>query len=175
MIQTGPWGFKGCDLFITTRCPWLGSFLCKKLATRNWNGPLPSPQAELQRSSSFLEQPSCSPPAKPRLPPTVLGSSVSSAQSLHYVWLFAAPWTAACQASPCTNSRGLLKLMSIESVMPSQPFHPLSSPSPPVFNLSQHQGLFQWFWNLPPPNKSLTVSIVSPSICHEVMDQMPWS
>ena len=25
-----------------------------------------------------------------------------------------------------------------------QPFHPLSSPSPPDFNLSQHQGLFQW-------------------------------
>ena len=24
-----------------------------------------------------------------------------------------------------------------------QPFHPLSSPSPPVFNLFQHQGLFQ--------------------------------
>ena len=24
-----------------------------------------------------------------------------------------------------------------------QPFHPLSSPSPPAFNLSQHQGLFQ--------------------------------
>ena len=24
-----------------------------------------------------------------------------------------------------------------------QPFHPLSSPSPPTFNLSQHQGLFQ--------------------------------
>ena len=30
------------------------------------------------------------------------------------------PWTAACQASPSiTNSRSLLKLMSIESVMPS--------------------------------------------------------
>ena len=26
-----------------------------------------------------------------------------------------------------------------------QPSHPLSSPSPPAFNLSQHQGLFQWF------------------------------
>ena len=26
----------------------------------------------------------------------------------------------------------------------SQPSHPLSSPSPPTFNLSQHQGLFQW-------------------------------
>ena len=25
-----------------------------------------------------------------------------------------------------------------------QPSHPLSSPSPPAFNLSQHQGLFQW-------------------------------
>ena len=25
-----------------------------------------------------------------------------------------------------------------------QQFHPLSSPSPPAFNLSQHQGLFQW-------------------------------
>ena len=24
-----------------------------------------------------------------------------------------------------------------------QPYHPLSSPSPPAFNLSQHQGLFQ--------------------------------
>ena len=26
-----------------------------------------------------------------------------------------------------------------------QPSHPLSSPSPPIFNLSQHQGLCQWF------------------------------
>ena len=26
----------------------------------------------------------------------------------------------------------------------TQPPHPLSSPSPPAFNLSQHQGLFQW-------------------------------
>ena len=25
-----------------------------------------------------------------------------------------------------------------------QPFHPLSSPSPPAFNLSQHQDIFQW-------------------------------
>ena len=27
-----------------------------------------------------------------------------------------------------------------------QPSHPLSSPSPLAFNLSQHQGLFQWVW-----------------------------
>ena len=36
------------------------------------------------------------------------------------VWLFATPWTAACQASlSITNSRSLLKFMSIELVMPS--------------------------------------------------------
>ena len=29
-----------------------------------------------------------------------------------------------------------------------QPSHPLSSPSPPIFNLSQHQGLFQWVSSL---------------------------
>ena len=29
-----------------------------------------------------------------------------------------------------------------------QPYHPLSSPSPPTFNLSQHQGLFQWVSSL---------------------------
>ena len=29
-----------------------------------------------------------------------------------------------------------------------QPFHLLSSPSPPAFNLSQHQGLFQWVSSL---------------------------
>ena len=41
-----------------------------------------------------------------------------------------------------TNSWRLLKLMSIESVMPSNCLT-LSSPSLPAFNLSQHQGLFQ--------------------------------
>ena len=44
----------------------------------------------------------------------------SSVQSLSHVRLFATPWTAAQQASlSITNSRSSLKLMSIESVMPS--------------------------------------------------------
>ena len=44
----------------------------------------------------------------------------SSVQSLSRVRLFATPWTAACQASlSITNSKSLLKLMSIESLMPS--------------------------------------------------------
>ena len=41
-------------------------------------------------------------------------------QSLSYVWLFATSWAAARQASlSFTISRSLLKLMSVESVMPS--------------------------------------------------------
>ena len=44
----------------------------------------------------------------------------SSVQSLSHVQLFSIPWTAASQASlSITNSRSLLKLMSTESVMPS--------------------------------------------------------
>ena len=65
----------------------------------------------------------------------------SSVQSLSCVRLFAAPWIAACKASlSITNSRSSLRLTSIDSVMPS---HPLSSPSPPAPNPSQHQSLFQ--------------------------------
>ena len=45
---------------------------------------------------------------------------VSSVQSLRRVWLFAIPWTAARQDYlSFSNSWSLLKLMSIESVMPS--------------------------------------------------------
>ena len=54
-------------------------------------------------------------------------------RELSHVRLFATPWTAAHQASlSITNSRSLLKLMSIESVMPSNPLilcHPLLLPS----------------------------------------------
>ena len=67
---------------------------------------------------------------------------ISSVQLLSRVWLFGTPWTIARQASlSITNSWSLLKLMSIESIQPS---HPLLSPFPPTFNLSQHQGLFKW-------------------------------
>ena len=65
--------------------------------------------------------------------------------SLSHIQLFAIPWTAAHQASlSITNSQSLLKLTSIELVMPSNHLilcHPLL---PPAFNLSQHQGLFKW-------------------------------
>ena len=58
---------------------------------------------------------------------------VSVLLSLSHVQLFATPWTAACQASlSITNSRSLLKLKSIESVMLSNYLilcHPLLPPS----------------------------------------------
>ena len=61
----------------------------------------------------------------------------SSVQSLSCVQLFATSWTAACQASlSITNSWSLLKLMSIESVMPSNHLilcRPLLLP-PSIFN-----------------------------------------
>ena len=54
-------------------------------------------------------------------------------QSLSRVQLFVTLWTAACQASlSITSSQSLLKLMSIESVMPSNYLvlrHPLLLPS----------------------------------------------
>ena len=67
----------------------------------------------------------------------------SSVQSLSHVRLFVTPWTAAHQASlPITNSQNLLKLISIESVMPSNHlilwrpllFLPLIFPSIRVFS-----------------------------------------
>ena len=61
---------------------------------------------------------------------------LSSVQLLSSVWLFSAPWTAAHQASlSITNSWSWLKLMSIESVMPSNHLilcHPLLLP-PSIF------------------------------------------
>ena len=56
--------------------------------------------------------------------------TLSSVQSLSRVRLFSTPWTAACQASlSITNSRSLLKLMSLDAlVMPSNHLilcHPL--------------------------------------------------
>ena len=72
------------------------------------------------------------------------GHQLSSVQSLSRVQLFVTPWTTACQASlSITNSQSLPKLMSIESVMPSNHLilcHPLLLPS--VF--PRIKVFFQW-------------------------------
>ena len=79
-------------------------------------GVLPNPGME----PSTLESPAleggfftAEPPGKPVL-------CIVVAQSVSPVWLFAASWTAARQASPSfTISQSLLKLMSVEWIMPS--------------------------------------------------------
>ena len=64
---------------------------------------------------------------------------------LSHVRFFVTPWTTAHQASlSFTLFQSLLKPVSIGLVMASptiQASHPLSPPSPPALNLSQHQGL----------------------------------
>ena len=60
--------------------------------------------------------------------------------SVTQLCLFVTPWTAACQASYPSPSQTHVHWAS-DAIQPS---HPLSSPSPPALNLSQHQGLFQW-------------------------------
>ena len=49
---------------------------------------------------------------------------------------------------PSPSPGSLLKLMFIESVMPSNHLILCQSPSSPAFSLSQHQGLFQWVGSL---------------------------
>ena len=83
------------------------------------------------------------------LPPPIF----SSVQSLSRVGLFATPWTAARQASlSITNSQSLLKLMSIELVMPSSHLilcHPLLLPPiPPSIRVFSNES--------PPPNLLLS-------------------
>ena len=72
----------------------------------------------------------------------------SSVHSLSCVWLFETPWTAACQASlSIANCQSWLKLMSIESVMPSNHLilcHPLLLP-PSIFPASGSFPMSQFF------------------------------
>ena len=105
-----------------------------------------------------------------RLTPKSDGSNCESAllvvQLLSHVWLLVTPWTAACQASlSFTISWSLLKLMSIESVMPSnhlilcRPLLLLPSAFPSSRFFSSELALhIRWpkFWNF---NFSISPSI----------------
>ena len=76
----------------------------------------------------------------------------SSVQSLSRVWLFATPWIAARQASlSITNSWSSLKLMSIESVMPSSHLilcRPLLllPPIPPSIRVFSNESTLRMRW-----------------------------
>ena len=92
---------------------------------------------------------------------------ISSVQLLSHVWLFATPWTAVCQVSlSITNSWSLLKLMTIQLVMPSShlilccPLLLLPSIFPSIRVLSNESVLYiRWpkYWsfsfNISPSNE----------------------
>ena len=102
----------------------------------------------------------------------------SSVQSLSRVRLFATPWIAARQASlSITNSQSSLKLMSIESVMPSSHLilcHPLLLllPIPPSIKVFSNESALHIRW---PKYWSFSFSI-SPSNEHPglVSFRMDW-
>jgi len=80
--------------------------------------------------------------------PLFLGfpSHFSSVQSLSRVRLFATPWIAARQASlSITNSQSSLRLMSIESVMPSSHLIPFTSPQSSEFPVLYRSSLVIYF------------------------------
>ena len=105
-------------------------------------------------------------------------SLFSSVQLLCHVWLFVTPWIAARQASlSITNSQSLLKLMSIESVMPSNHlilYRPLLllPPIPPRIRVFSNESVLHMRW---PKYWSFSLSI-SPSNEHPglISFRMDW-
>jgi len=87
----------------------------------------------------------------------------SSVQSLNHVRLFATPWIAACQASlSITNSRSLLILTSIKSVMPSSHLNLcrpllLLPPIPPSIRVFSNESTLRMRW---PKYWSFSFSII---------------
>ena len=102
---------------------------------------------------------------------------ISSVQLLSRVWLFTTPWTAAHQASlSITNSWSSPKLMSIESVMPSNHLilcHPLLPPSVfPSIRVFSNESVLRIRW---PKYWSFSLNI-SPSNEHSglISFRMDW-
>ena len=111
-----------------------GSFLKTKNGTTMW--PSNSIPGYISEKTKILIQKDTR---------TAKFSSVQFSSLAQLCQLLATPRTAAWQTSlSITNSRSLLKFMSIVLVMPSEHLILMSSPSPPAFNISQHRGLFQW-------------------------------
>ena len=96
-----------------------------------------------------------------------------SVQSLSHVWLFSTLWTAACQASlSIANSQSLLKLLSIESVLPSNHLilrHPFSS----LFQSFPASRCFPVSWFFTSGGQSIGVSASASVLPMNIQDWFP--
>ena len=73
----------------------------------------------------------------------LLLQAASSVQLLSHVRFFATPMDCSMSGFPVHHQLPEFVQTHVHQASDAiQPFHPLSSPSPPTFNLSQHQGLF---------------------------------
>ena len=82
--------------------------------------------------------------------PKLMWATISSVQSIHSVksnslWPHELQYTRPLRLSPLPEFTQTHVHYISDAIQPS---HPLLSPSPPAFNLSQHQGLFQWVRSL---------------------------
>ena len=97
-----------------------------------------------------------------------------SVQLLSHVWLVATSWTAARQGSlSITNSQSLLKLMSIELVMPSNHlilYYPLSS----LLQSFPASGSFQMSQFFASGDQSTGVSASASVLPMNIQDWFPW-
>ena len=102
-------------------------------------------------------------------------SNEASVQFSHSVMSdSAAPWTAACQASlSITNSWSLIQTHVHWVGDAIQPFHPLSSPAPPAFNLFQHRGSFQMSYLFSSSGQSIGVSALVSVLQMNTQDWSP--
>ena len=86
-------------------------------------------------------------------------------QWLSCVWICATPRTAAPPGSPVLHYHPKITQTHVHWVDDAiQASHPLSPPTPPALNLSQHQGLFQWVSSLLSGSQNIGASVsISPS------------
>ena len=104
-------------------------------------------------------------------------AQIRSDQSLSRVRLFATPWIAVCQASlSITNSRSSLRLMSIESAMPSSHFilcRPLLllPPIPPSIRVFSNESTLRMRW---PKYWSFSFSISPSKEIQGLIFRMDW-
>ena len=112
----------------------------KHLLAAPW--PPPAPDCTAERETTFGA-------ALPVSPVTLPWAStrfvlLSSVQSFSHVWL-CYPLDSSHPSLPVHHQLSEFTQTHVHWVGDAiQPSHPLSTPSPPAFNLSQHQGLFQW-------------------------------